>query len=171
MTDELNWDDVASELADTHEAPREDDMVEQEPELVAVTPRDRDELYEIVSNCLHARYCDEVQIDDDGDFELDHRGHGLWVRVLENPLRIGLMARVVAQVPDTQAAGLHLAIDGPRYGDCQLGLRPEGVWQYAILPARIFAAVVFDDFFDSYLKNFDVAQADLVLRGMGKAFT
>ena len=80
-------------LADSQDVPHEPGGDVSAPPVV--TPSNRAELNDSIATALEARFGEEPETDEDGDFVLTHMGQPVWIHAFDDQPAVRIMARAL----------------------------------------------------------------------------
>ena len=109
------------------------------PGTMALEPANREELMQMVADVLRRKFGTEPEVDDDGDFVLQHLGQPVWVRVHNTQPAVEILARVAHQVHSRRATAVELGLLNRDNLWVRWNLRRREIWQTVALPALPFA--------------------------------
>ncbi|KAA1419199.1 hypothetical protein F0U44_12165 [Nocardioides humilatus] len=133
-----------------------------------VEPTDRDELFEAVSEALSA-ICDEApDVDDDGDFVLEHMDQFVWVRVRHDSPTVEILARVAHDVRSQRNTAVEIGILNRDHPWVRWTMRDRAIWQQIAVPGLPFVPQHLGELLDVFRRAMANTRDDLVLRTRAK---
>lgn len=136
--------------------------------MQAVTPADRDELVDLVRQTLAHKYDDEPEVDDDGDFVLEHLGQLSWIRVRHDTPTVEIMARVAHDVRSRRATAVEVGLLNRDHPWVRWVLRDRTIWQTVVVPGLPIVPQHLDDLLDVFFAAMTSTRDDLALRTRAK---
>jgi hypothetical protein len=131
---------------------------------IAHLPEGRPELVALVRAVLRATYDGEPEVDEDGDFVLQHEGQPVWVRVRAEQPAVEIMTRVAHEVRSRRSTAVELSLLNRDNLWVRWTLRERTVWQTLVLPGMPFVPEHLRRMLALYLEALSETREDLVLR-------
>ncbi|WP_183093205.1 TY-Chap domain-containing protein [Nocardioides stalactiti] len=133
-----------------------------------VEPANRDELFEAVGQAL-AGICDEApDVDDEGDFFLEHMDQFVRVRVRHDSPTVEIVARVAHDVRSRRDTAVELGILNRDNPWVRWTLRDRAIWQQVAVPGLPFVPHHLAQRLDGFLTAMANTRDDLALRTRAK---
>lgn len=129
-----------------------------------VFPVDRDELVAAVTQVLADLYEEEPQIDDDGDFVLEHMDQYVWVRVRQDIPTIEILARVAHGVSSRRGTAVEVGLLNRDHPWVRWIVRDRAIWQQLSIPGLPFVPQHLTELLDVFLQAMAATRDDLALR-------
>jgi len=133
-----------------------------------VVTANRDELVEAVARALADSCEEEPEIDEDGDFVLEHMGQLVWVRVRHDMPTVEIMARVAHDVYSRRATAVEIGLLNRDHPWVRWTLRERTIWQQIAVPGLPFVPQHLVDLIDVFRSAMTSTRDDLVLRTRAK---